>query len=555
MATFFPPSDHATPSSRSVVSRPDAGERTDGDAIEVIPAMAWTARPDGSNVFPNKRWTEYTGLSAQDTMGSGWQVVVHPEDMEQHLSKWRVALAMGEPFENETRFRGNADGEYRWFLVRAVPLLDDRRHVLRWYGILTDIDDRKRREALLAGEKRVLETVAKGDSLPCILDSLCRLVEEHARDTLASVLLIEDGRLKHGGAPHLPRAYVAAIDGVAIGPTVGSCGTAAHFARQVIVSDIASDPLWADFRDAALPHSLRACWSTPIMSSEGKVIGTFAMYYRESRNPSPRDQEVIVQITDLAGVAIQARESERRYREAQVELAHANRVAALGQLTTSIAHEISQPIAAMVTHAQAALHWLAADPPDLEEVQQTLDRIVKNGNRAGEIIRQMRALIKKTAPRKDRLDINEALREAVALTHGEAIRNGVSVRMQLAEGLPPIAIDRVQLQQVILNLIINAIEAMSCVDEAPRDLALSTETIEADAVQVTVRDSGPGLAPAVMAHLFDAFHTTKANGLGLGLSICRSIIEAQGGKLWASANAPRGAIFQFTLPAHPDVSS
>jgi C4-dicarboxylate-specific signal transduction histidine kinase len=238
-----------------------------------------------------------------------------------------------------------------------------------------------------------------------------------------------------------------------------------------------------------------------------------------------------------------------------VELAHANRVAALGQLTTSIAHEISQPIAAMVTHAQAALHWLAADPPDLEEVQQTLDRIVKNGNRAGEIIRQMRALIKKTAPRKDRLDINEALREAVALTHGEAIRNGVSVRMQLAEGLPPIAIDRVQLQQVILNLIINAIEAMSCVDEAPRDLALSTETIEADAVQVTVRDSGPGLAPAVMAHLFDAFHTTKANGLGLGLSICRSIIEAQGGKLWASANAPRGAIFQFTLPAHPDVSS
>ncbi|HEY0802303.1 MAG TPA: PAS domain S-box protein, partial [Steroidobacteraceae bacterium] len=280
-------------------------EKDLGDVIEAIPAATWTALSDGSNVFSNRRWADYTGLSAKDTAGSGWQVAVHPEDVEQYLLKWRSSMASGEPFEAEARFRCASDGEYRWFLVRAAALRDDQGSILRWYGILTDIEDRKRAEALLAGEKRILEMVAQGDSLPRIADSLCRLVEEHTPDTLTSILLIEDGRLRHVGKPNLPRAYVEAVDGTAIGPSVGSCGTAAYFGKQVIVSDIASDPWWADYRDLALQHSIRAVWSTPIICSEGKVIGTFAMYYREPRSPSPRDQAIVEQITHLAGVAIQ----------------------------------------------------------------------------------------------------------------------------------------------------------------------------------------------------------------------------------------------------------
>jgi PAS domain S-box-containing protein len=185
------------------------------DVIETVPVMAWTTLRDGSNAFVNRRWTEYTGLSAEDTAGSGWQGAVHPEDVEQHLRRWRASVASGEPFEDEARFRRAADGEYRWFLVRSVPLRDEQGDILKWYGILTDIEDRKRAEALLAGERRILEMVANGDTLSRILDSLCRLVEQHTRDALTSVLLVEEnGRLRHVGKPSLPQAYVEAIEGV-----------------------------------------------------------------------------------------------------------------------------------------------------------------------------------------------------------------------------------------------------------------------------------------------------------------------------------------------------
>jgi C4-dicarboxylate-specific signal transduction histidine kinase len=226
----------------------------------------------------------------------------------------------------------------------------------------------------------------------------------------------------------------------------------------------------------------------------------------------------------------------------------------MGQLTASIAHEVNQPIAAAVTNAHAALRWLSAQRPDLEEVRLALGRIVENGNRAGEVISRIRALIKKAPPRKDSVAINDSIREVVALTHGEAMKNGVSVRTQLADGLPPIEGDRVQLQQVIVNLIINAIEAMSGMSEGAREVLISTVKAESDAVHVAVQDSGPGLAPAALERLFDAFYTTKPSGLGLGLSICRSIIEAHGGQLWADANVSRGFIFQFTVPARADGS-
>jgi C4-dicarboxylate-specific signal transduction histidine kinase len=235
-------------------------------------------------------------------------------------------------------------------------------------------------------------------------------------------------------------------------------------------------------------------------------------------------------------------------REVQLELAHANRVATMGQLTASIAHEVKQPLTGAVANAHGALRWLGRRPPELEKVREGLEAIVEACHRASDVIDRIRSLIKKAPPRNERLDINEGIREVLELIRGEAISSGTSVQVDLAEGLPLVEGDRVQLQQVILNLAINAVEAMSVTGDGTRELLISTRKTELFGVLVEVRDSGPGLTPETVEHLFDAFYTTKPGGLGMGLSICRSIIEAHHGHLWATNNAPQGTVFHFTLP-------
>jgi PAS domain S-box-containing protein len=252
-------------------------------------------------------------------------------------------------------------------------------------------------------------------------------------------------------------------------------------------------------------------------------------------------------VVEVVGTVMDVTERRRAEEERQA-LAHANRITTMGQLTASIAHEVNQPISAVVTNAQAALRWLDMQPPDLQEVRQALGRIVKDGRRAGDVIGRIRALIAKAPPRKDRLDINTTILEVVALTRTEMHRNGVSLRTRLVPDLPFVQGDRVQLQQVMLNLILNAVEALSGTGGGLRELLISSEYGGPNGVRVAVRDSGPGMTPESFEHLFDAFYTTKHGGMGMGLSICRSIIEAHGGRIWATTNIPQGAAFQFALP-------
>jgi C4-dicarboxylate-specific signal transduction histidine kinase len=256
------------------------------------------------------------------------------------------------------------------------------------------------------------------------------------------------------------------------------------------------------------------------------------------------NEELEQRVVERTNQLMQASEA---LHEAQAELAHINRVTAMGQLAASITHEVNQPLTAMITNADVGLRWLDRQPPDVEEAQEALGCIIKDGKRASEVIGQIRALIKKEPPRKDDVEINKAILEVTALTRGELMKNGVSVQTQLAEGLPLIQGDRVQLQQVILNLILNAVQAMRGVAERSRELLISTEQEASGAVLVKVRDSGPGFSPESFDRLFDAFYTTKPEGMGMGLSICRSIVDAHGGRIWASLTAGVGAVVQFSL--------
>ncbi len=285
-----------------------------------------------------------------------------------------------------------------------------------------------------------------------------------------------------------------------------------------------------------------------------RVDGEFRWYHVRGEPLRDRQGRIIqwyglsVDIDEAKKAEDRLRRSESYLAEAKLELAHANRVATMGQLTASITHEVNQPITAAVTYALAARRWLSAEPPNFREVDDALSLIVKEGNRAGEVVGRIRTLIRKAPARKDAVAIDDAILEVIALTRREAANNSVSVRTQLAEGLPRVQGDRVQLQQVLLNLIINAIEAMRDVGEEERELLISTGN-EPDGVLVEVRDTGPGLSPESLSSLFEPFYTTKPEGMGMGLSICRSIIEAHGGRLWATGCGPRGALFQFTIPA------
>jgi signal transduction histidine kinase/PAS domain-containing protein len=476
---------------------------------------------------------------------------VHPEDRDR-VRREVFLERPGEGSDFDVDFQiVLPQGAIKYVRSTGHPVRNPSGDLVEYVGTSIDVTEHRLAEALRDGESRILEMIARDAPLEEILENLVLVVEAQFAGLLCSVLLLdEDGEhVRHGAAPSLPKPYSKAIDGLCIGPKAGSCGTAMYRRELVVVTDILQDPLWEPYRGVAEPYGLRACWSTPILAHSGEALGSFAMYYREPRSPCPAETRALEMATHLAGIAIErklAREERERLRQAHADLAHINRVTTMGELTASLAHEIKQPITAAATNAKTCLRWLGRDEPNLTEAREAASRIVKDVTRAADIIGRISSLFKKDAPQRELVDVNELVREMIVLLRSEANRYAISIRAELAEDLPKVMADRVQLQQVFMNLMLNGIDAMKGT-AGGGELTIKSEADDGQLL-ISVSDTGVGLPPEQADQIFRAFFTTKDNGTGMGLPISRSIIESHGGRLWATGASGPGATFQFTLP-------
>jgi PAS domain S-box-containing protein len=476
--------------------------------IDTIPAYVWSSEPDGSVDFISQRFLDFTGRSIEELLGWEWTSTHHPDDLPRELAVWRAALAAGEPMESEVRVRGR-DGDYRWLLIRNVPLRDDLGNIVKWYGTAIDIEDRKRAEEAQ------------------------RQSEEQWRDVFEN-------------NPTMYFMVDAAGTVIAVNPF--GAEQLGYNADEVVGKSVLNVFYDSD-REAAqrnialcLEHLGRAkSWEARKVRKDGMVLSV-----RETAKAVPRVNGPIVLIA-CEDITEQKRAGEA-LREAQADLAHVSRVTTMGELTASLAHEVNQPIAAAVTNANTCMRWLATDAPNLEEARAAAMRIVKDSMRAAEIIGRIRLLYKKGTAERESVDLNEVVREMIVLLRSETMPYNISVRTELAADLPQVMGDRVQLQQVMMNLVINAIDAMKDID-VPRELTITSKLAENEQLLVSVTDTGVGLPPQQADQIFNAFFTTKPHGTGMGLRISRTIVESHGGRLWAADHSPRGATFHFTLPA------
>jgi PAS domain S-box-containing protein len=493
---------------RKVVDDAQASQKA---LVDTIPALVWSAFPDGSRDFYSRRWLEFTGLSAQAASAEGW--VVHPEDRAVVQDKWRAAIATGKPFEVEARGR-SANGEYRWFLVRAEPLRDEAGAIVKWYGTNTDIEDRKRAtDALRESEEQWREVFEHNPVMYFMIDSAGTVLS-----------------LNTFGAAHL---------GYTVDELVGQTVFNVFFEedRQFMQRNVA-----VCLERVGQSHS----WEVRKIRKDGTVI-----WVRENAKAVRRAGNRVIVLIACEDIT-ESKRAENALQHARAELARVNRLTILGELTAVIAHEVNQPLTGLVSSGNACLHWLASDPPKLESARNSIQRMIDNAARAGEVISSIRAMVKKSLPRTDLLNINNAIMEVISLIEIEAQRNRVALQTELSNETPLVLGDRIQLQQVIINLLMNAIEAMSGSDQTQRYVLVGSRKDASGGALVEVRDLGVGLEGNAPDRLFDAFYTTKPDGMGMGLAVSRTIIEAHGGKLWASPNVPKGATFQFRLPADGD---
>jgi len=481
--------------------------------IDTIPAHVWSARPDGSVDFINQRWLESTGLSIETGLGWAWGSVVHPDDLARFVDEWHAALEVGEPMESEARLR-RADGNYRWWLIRNVPLRDELGNIVKWYGTAVDIEDRKQTEDALRRSEAYLHEAQRASQ-----------TGSWRHDFLSGVVTVSPEGLRIWGIKPEDEASV----------TEFFFGRMHPDDRPVVEQEYGAAVLKkADFRS-----------DFRIVLPDGTVKNIHAIGH-----PTLNESGHIVEFVGTAIDITESKRAEEALRQAQADLARANRVTTMGELTASLAHEVNQPIGAAITDANTCLRWLTRDQPDLEEARAAASRMVKDGKRAGEIIGRIRVLFQKGTPEREWVDVNEVIREMIVLLHNEITHHSISVRTELARDLPRVMGDRVRLQQVMMNLIMNSIDAMKDV-AGTREIGIKSQPAENEQLLVSVSDTGVGLPPKQADQIFNAFFTTKSHGTGMGLRISRSIVESHGGRLWAADNAPSGASFHLTLPIKP----
>jgi PAS domain S-box-containing protein len=486
-----------------------ASERNLNEIINTIPALAWSARADGSAEFFNQHYLDYVGLSAEQAKNWGWTAAVHPDDLDDLMAMLRRMVASDRGGECEGRLR-RFDGEHRWFLFRTNPLRDESGKTIKWYGIKTDIDDRKRAEEKL---RRSQAFIAEGQRL-ARLGSFSWRVESGQimwSDQLYRIFEFEPGSLV----------------------TLERIGSRVHPEDVPLLGDMIVRAQ-RGASDLEYEHRL-------LMPNQSVKHLHFVAH-------GTHDQDGRLEYIGAVQDVTERRLAEEALTQARSDLAHVTRVTSLGVLTASIAHEVNQPLSGIITNASTCLRMLATNPPNVEGARETAKRTIRDGNRAAELITRLRALFSNKESATEPVDLNEATQEVIALSLSELHRNRVVLRAEFADRLPVVTGDRVQLQQVILNLVRNASDAMTAVNDRPRQLQIRTERGTDDQVRLTVQDAGVGLAPQAMDRLFQAFYTTKNDGMGIGLSVSRSIIERHHGRLWAEPNDGPGATFAFSIP-------
>jgi len=507
---------------------------------EALPQLVWGAGPDGGCDYFSTQWTTYTGVAESELLGWRWMETLHPDDREPTRQFWTESVAGRQPYDVEYRIR-RSDGMYGWFKTRGTPIRNSDGRIVKWFGTCTDITDRKRAEQTLKDHELELNQAR---------DLLEIKVMERTKELRRSEAYLEEAqKLSKTGS----WARVSATGKIKYWSE--ECYRVLGFEPQD------GPPRFETFLQHVHPDDQRRVKESAERAGREKV--DYEVDYRIVHpggdvrdihtvghpvlSPSGDVVEFVGTVMDVTERR-QAEKERERLRQAQADLAHINRATTMGELTASLAHEINQPIAAAVTDARTCLRWLAREQPDIEEARESAARMVKAVTRASDIISRLRQLFKKGAPQTSVVDVSEVIEEMVILLHGEASRYSVSLQTELSANSPRVIADRVQLQQVLMNLMLNGIEAMHDTNSGGQ-LIIRSSRGEGGQLLISVSDTGVGLPPEQAEQVFNAFFSTKPQGTGMGLSISRSIIESHGGRLWASSNSERGATFNFTLPA------
>ena len=490
-----------------------ASERNLRLIVDSIPGLVALLTPAGEVDLVNPQLVEYTGRTLEELRLWATSDTVHAEDLLRVVQLVTRAITLGNPHDFETRLR-RSDGVYRWFQVRGRPVRDADGRILSWCVLVTDIDERKRAEDAL---KRSEAFLAEGQRLSRV-GSFCWRVETDEitwSEQLYRIFEFDQG----------------------IPVTIELIGTRVHPEDITLLHDMI-ERLRGAGADFEYEHRLQM----PDQSIKYLHLTAHGIRDNDGR------LEYIGAVQDVT----QRQISEEALAKARSELAQVTRVTSLATLTASIAHEVNQPLSGIVTNASTCLRMLAMEPPNVDGARETVRRTIRDGNRASEVITRLRALFSKKHTLAERVHLNDATREVIALSLCELQRNRVILRSELADHLPLVTGVRVQLQQVILNLLRNASDAMSTIDDRPRELLIRTERDEGDRVLLSVKDAGIGFDPQTADRLFETFYTTKNDGMGVGLSVSRSIIESHQGRLWATLNDGPGATFSFSIPRGPD---